>query len=132
MHLSHALEMSPADTLYAIINDPQNGFVVFPCPFVHSIDNELIPDSQKCLFDNASNEVFTNSFFGSLDLLTGINSAEGLFFLMFPQLGFHDADYLEHTRQEMTGTLLPRSISYMLGSDIPEIIKHIIGHEYTD
>ena len=122
----------PADTLYTTMNDPQNGFVVFPCPFVPSIDNELITDSKKCLFDNASNEVFTNSFFGSLDFLTGINSAEGLFFLMFPQLGFHDAEHLEPTRQEMTGTLLPRAISYILGPDIPEIIKHIIGQEYTD
>ena len=130
--LIKCLRNVPADTLYTTINDPQNGLVVYPWPFVPSIDGQLILDSPKHLMDNASNEQFTNSFFGSLEFLTGITSEEGLFFLLLPELGFHDTEHLEPTRQEFMGHLLPQAISYTLGSRIPDIIKHIIGHEYTD
>ena len=95
--------------------------VVYPLPFVPSIDGELILDSPKHLMDNASNEQFT----------TGITSEEGLFFLL-PDLGFHDTEHLEPTQQEFLGNSLPHTISYTLGTGIPDIIKHIIGHEYTD
>ncbi|MEW8546806.1 MAG: hypothetical protein AB2693_25105, partial [Candidatus Thiodiazotropha sp.] len=63
----------------------------FPCPFIPTVDGEFIKQSPEFVtkVDPGISVSDNPPFFGTIDFLTGINSAEGPFMLI-PQAGIYD------------------------------------------
>ena len=128
--LVECLRKVPEDTLSASLNEPKNGLVKLPIPFVPNIDGEFIRESPKRMFDaDLDNSSHESLFFSTLDFLTGINSDEGA--LIFPYLGITNAETFKPNRTDFE-KLIPRALSFDFGADVPEVIKNLVVHEYTD
>ena len=129
--LIQCLRSKPADVINATVNDFNNGFFSFPMPFIPGMDGEFIKDTFDDLLNSDSKKSKEGrSFFSSIDLLGGIDAEEGVIFLGLIK-GVLDTENLEPNRTDYEEQLIPRALS-ALGTDVPEVIKDLVAHEYTD
>ena len=134
--LVECLRNVSAPRLSAALDDPRNGFVsFFPFPFVPSADGEFIQQSPARLFDTDSGTFLNDSsFFSTVDFLTGVTAEEGAGF-MHPSAGISDdPEHFEPSRTNFVDTLIPMALqlTFSLGAHVPEVIKDLVVHEYTD
>ena len=122
----------PADVINATLNDFNNGFFRFPMPFVPIVDGEFIKEPAKdLLLSNTEKSKSGRAFFSTLDLLGGIDVEEGILMVGY-LMGIPDLENFEPNRTYYEEELIPKALSFVVGEDVPEPIKKLFVHEYTD
>ena len=129
--LIECLRNKSPETINETLNDPNNGFFRDELPFLPTIDGEFVKEHPKALLlDDTAISAKGRDVFSSVDLLIGINSAEGLI-AMSPMMGIDDPETFEPNRTYIDDNVLPVLLPSELGK-IPEIVNGIVSHEYTD
>ena len=131
--LVECIKGATADTLNSVLNDVGNVFMKFPCPFIPNVDGELLGKSTEHLtkLEPGVSKSEKAPFFGTLDFLTGVNSAEGAF-MMIPQAGIYDTEHLEPNRTYFVDELVPNALSFLFQKDVSQVIVYLVVHDYTD
>ena len=131
--LVECIRKASPDVLNATINDPTNGLLKINLPFLPTVDGEFIKESPKdLLLGNSPISADDRAFFASLDFLSGINAEEGLVALNSLVAGVGDAGEFEPNRTLFEEELLPFMVAYELDTELPQAVKDILIHEYTD
>ena len=128
--LVDCLRLVSADTLYEELN---TNFEFFPLQFVPWIDGDLVKQPPKQLFDSEPNGPSSKglAFFSTLDFLTGICADEGAS-VIGPFTGVMDPEHFEPNRTFFEDHLVPKALSHTLGEDIPQVVRDVMSHEYSD
>ena len=130
--LLQCLREKPADIINAAVNDFNNGFLIAPMPFIPRIDGEFVKDaSEDILTGNTRNSGPATDFFSTLDFMGGIDAEEGIAFLGMIA-GVFDLEHFEPSRNVFEDQIIPIALSYALGTDVPEVVKLLVAHEYTN
>ena len=127
--LVDCLRSITVDVLFSLINDPTQNYLTPPWPFVASVNtasdflyeepiNWLSPDTPNNLSQNRK------EFFASLDILMGINAADGAFRV--------DASLGEPNKTYFENHLVPAAIQASLGPGTPEVTKLSVLQVYSD
>ena len=116
------------DTLGAVLNNVSNGFMNFPFDFVPNVDGEFLKKQPKYL---TKVDQGVTPFFGTVDFLTGINTAEGAA-VMGAFTGLSDPEAFKPNRTYFEGEIVQKALSFVLGNSIPQVIQDLIVHEYTE
>ena len=126
--LVECLRKISGEVLFSAINDPANGFITPPWPFMLSINSEsdFVYEEPIDWFKLDTNNLPQNrtEFFASLGLLMGINSAAGAL-RVSPSLSEPNKTYFEDH-------LVPTALQTILGPNVPEVAKLSVLQAYTD
>ncbi|KAL4218404.1 hypothetical protein ACF0H5_023140 [Mactra antiquata] len=98
------------------------------------VDGEFLKRSADDLHKAAlTDDVEELNFFRSINLINGINEAEGAFYLM--SYGAMDQlEDLQISREQMNNEIIPSLFSMVFGFNraLPEVVKNMLISEYTD
>ena len=131
--LIECIRNTAPDALNATMNDFTNGLLKINLPFIPNVDGEFVKEPAKELLTGDSDiSADDRAFFASLDFLSGINAEEGLISMNSPVEGVADMNHFEPNRTFFEETLLPFMLPYELETDVPQLVKDLIVHEYTD
>ena len=119
------------DILNAALNNFTNGFLRFDKPFLPTVDGDFVKEESRHFINGDSKlspadlDVFT-----SVDFMCGVNAGEGLA-IINPFLGIENPEHFE-LNQTLEKQLSSMVLQYELGESIPEVVKGIVSHGYTD
>ena len=129
--LVNCLRNKAPENIDAALNDPNNEILGLETPFAPTVDGEIVKEHPKeLLLSDSDISAKGREFFSSIDLLTGMNAEEGLM-MLDPSVGIDDPEAFEPNRTHFEDELLSSILAYELG-DVPDIVKQVIVHEYTD
>ena len=117
------------------LNDFENGLISgLTIPFLPTVDGEFVKETPTdLLLSDSDISAEGRKFFGTLDFMSGINALEGLGAIS-PEGGIEDPENFKPNRIYYEEELIPRPLPYGIdnGDDIPDILKDLVIHEYTD
>ena len=130
--LINCLKSKSPDILNTTLNDFENGLLGVRIPFLPTVDGEFVKEPPKKLL-LADSEISKGGrdVLASLDFMSGINAEEGLSAIS-PVVGIEEPDNFEPNRTLFEEELIPMILPYELGEEVPDIVKDLIIHEYTD
>ena len=121
------------ELLNETLNDFENGLVDgLDIPFLPTTNDEFVQETPTELLMGNS-EVSSNGrkMFGSIDFMSSINAEEGLSAIC-PEVGIEDPENFKPNRTYYEKELLPMVLKLFFGAEVPEIVKELVIHEYTD
>ena len=128
--LIQCLRTVPAEELYKALNNFSHGFFEkYPLPFIiNTNDGEFIKSESRDVlgFDSPG-----RCFFASIDIMIGINSNEGCFFVS-PTGGVQDPENFRPNRTFYENTLVPIALKTAFGMDPPKLMRDLILQVYTN
>ena len=128
--LIQCLKTVPAEDLYTALNNVSNGFFAeYPLPFIlNTNDGEFIKSESRALLKTDSPG---RNLFASIDLMIGINSHEGCFFVS-PTGGVQDPENFTPNQTFYENTLVPIALRIAFGMEPPKLIRDLILQVYTN
>ncbi|KAL4221890.1 Carboxylesterase 5A [Mactra antiquata] len=117
------------DHLLDLVTNDSNGFVVFPVPFSPSRDDDFVKYDPLSAFSELPSAAI--DMFQSVDLILGINSAEGGAAIS-PEFGIEDAENFLPSRTEYQDLIKQLLDMGYTNNSRSELIHELVTAEYTN
>ncbi|KAL4222686.1 hypothetical protein ACF0H5_018727 [Mactra antiquata] len=119
------------DRLVEMVSNTSYGLLNFPFPFTPNRDGDFVKYDPRAAFNELPNDV--SDMYKSVDLLTGVNTAEGTVALS-PFMGVTDAESFQPSRTEFIDVLTPLLVNalYPERNGDMNLLRNLIVNEYTN
>ena len=126
------IESKSTEEIHSTLNDPENGYIRYPMELITVTDGEFLPaNPYKVINIDSELSADAKDFFASLDFMTGLVSGEGGI-IIHPFAGVWNTFEFSPSRDEFENKLIPEAVKIMFGEHVPDVVKDMIKHKYTN